>query len=274
MLRNHAFVLFVLMETFALVMVFNYNSFQRARYLNSANRITGNIYTIYHSITRYFDLVRINRELAEDNARLRSLVQDRSVLPEITTSLPTDTPSAQSLYRFIPVKVINNSVNRPFNYITLNKGRKHGIQPDQGIISANGIVGVVAQVSESFAMGLSVLNPQWSVSAKLKNNGYYGSLVWQGGNYRMASLNEIPLYADIAPGDTVITSGYSSIFPEGILIGTIHDFSRPEGENYYSVTVELAVDLKAISYVEVIEYSRKPEIIQLENRVKDVQGNY
>jgi rod shape-determining protein MreC len=273
LLRNHAFVLFILLETLALVMVFNYNSFQRAKYLNSANRITGNIYNMYHSIARYFDLVRVNRELAEDNARLRSMVQEQPESPGITAPLPADTPSVQSLYRFTPAKVINNSVNRPFNYITLNKGRKHGIQPDQGIMSARGIVGVVAQVSESYAMGLSVLNPRWSVSAKLKNAGYYGSLVWQGDNHRTASLNEIPLYANIAGGDTVVTSGYSSLFPEGIPIGTIREFSRPEGENYYSVTVELAVDFKAISYVEVIEYTGKPEVMQLENRVKNDQGN-
>jgi len=163
LLRNHAFVLFILLETLALVMVFNYNSFQRAKYLNSANRITGNIYNMYHSIARYFDLVRVNRELAEDNARLRSMVQEQPESPGITAPLSADTPSVQSLYRFTPAKVINNSVNRPFNYITLNKGRKHGIQPDQGIMSARGIVGVVAQVSESYAMGLSVLNPRWSV---------------------------------------------------------------------------------------------------------------
>lgn len=265
-------MLFVLLEAFALVLVFNYNSFQKAIFLNSASRVTGNIYNTYHSVTRYFDLVRVNRELAGENARLKSELQGKPESYEFAFSLPQDSLTANFTYRFIPAKVINNSVNKPFNYITLNRGRKDGIQPDQGIISAKGIVGVVAQVSESYAMGLSVLNQRWSISAKLKKSGYYGSLAWQGENYRMASLFEIPLHAEIALGDTVVTSGFSSIFPGDVLIGTIHEFSRPEGENYYSITVELTVDFKALSYVEVIENLEKSEIEQLENLVKDDKG--
>lgn len=269
LLKNHAFVLFILLETFALVMVFNHNSFQRSRYLNSANRISGNIYAAFHSVTQYFDLARVNRELAEDNARLRSLLKEQPETVVGPDSMAADTQMIYSEFRYVPAKVINNSVNRPFNYITLNKGEKHGIKPDQGIISVHGIVGVVARVSESYAMGLSVLNQRWSVSSKLKKSGYYGSLVWQGDNYRLANLTEIPLHADIAAGDTIVTSGFSSIFPEGILIGTIHDYSRPGGENYYSITVELAVDFKALSHVEVIEYKGKSEIKHLENNVRN-----
>jgi rod shape-determining protein MreC len=269
LIKNHAFVLFVLLETFALVMFFKFNSFQRAGYLNSANRISGQIYQSSHAVRQYFDLVRVNKELAQENARLRSQLNIRPESPGALVFSSVDTQTVNSVFRFVPAEVINNSVNSPFNYITLNKGRKHGIRPDQGIISARGIVGVVAQVSESYAMGLSVLNQRWSISAELKKNGYYGSLVWQGNDYRMASLTEIPIHADIAPGDTVVTSGYSSIFPEGILIGTVREIDRPEGENYYAVTVKLAVDFKAISYVHVIENLEKEEMNQLENLVRD-----
>ncbi|HDR50779.1 MAG TPA: rod shape-determining protein MreC, partial [Mariniphaga anaerophila] len=112
---------------------------------------------------------------------------------------------------------------------------------------------------------------RWSISAKLKKSGYYGSLVWQSGNYRKAGLTEIPLHVEIAAGDTVVTSGYSSIFPEGFLIGTISAFDRPDGENYYAIQVELAVDFKALGHVEVVEILDKDEIIELERLVSDDQ---
>ncbi|MFW6289604.1 MAG: rod shape-determining protein MreC [Mariniphaga sp.] len=265
LLRNYAFVLFILLETLALAMVFNYNSFQRAKYLNSANFISGNIYSMYNSVAGYFGLLKDNKELARENARLRMLLQNQGYQVPAGDSLELAVRQSDSLYRFTNARVINNSVNTAFNYITIDKGRKHGLKPDQGIISANGVVGVVGQVSESYAMGLSVLNSRWSISAKLKNSGYYGSLMWQGNNYRIARLSEIPLHVDIAPGDTVVTSGYSSIFPEGILVGTISDFTRPDGENYYSIDVLLSVDFKSLSHVEVVEFVDRPEINEIEN---------
>jgi rod shape-determining protein MreC len=262
-------VLFILLEVLALVMVFSFNSFQKATYLNSANRLTGKIYDTYHSVTGYFGLTKINRELAQENARLRMYIENQPEFVANTDSIFLNFSEFDSVYRFIPAQIISNSVNRPFNYLTLNKGRKHGIKPDMGIISARGIVGVVGQVSESYAMGLSVLNQRWSISAKLKKNGYYGSLIWDGMDYRVASLTEIPLHVDIAVGDTVVTSGYSSIFPEGILVGTINNFSKPDGENYYMVEVKLSVDFKSVSYVEVVEIKTRTEIDELDKMLRD-----
>lgn len=269
LIKNHAFVLFLLLETLALVMVFNFNSFQKATYLNSASRLTGKVYHIYQSVTSYFSLAKINNELAKENALLRGLLENRSGISSLPDSTLVGSLQNDSIYQFIPAKIINNSVNRPFNYITLNKGSRHGIKPDMGIISSKGIVGVVGQVSESYAMGLSVLNQRWSISAKLKKNGYYGSLIWQGLDYRVANLSEIPLHVDIAVGDTVITSGYSSVFPEGILVGTISDFSRPGGENYYQIKVKLSVDFKSVSYVEIVKNKAAEEIDELDKNLRD-----
>lgn len=269
LLKNHAFVLFILLETLALAMVFNYNSFQKATYLNSANRVTGKVYAIYQSVTGYFGLTKINRELAQENARLRMLLENQPDFIANTDSIFLNFPESDSVYGFISAEIISNSVNRPFNYITLNKGSRHGIKPDMGIISASGIVGVVGQVSASYSMGLSVLNQRWSISAKLKKNGYYGSLIWDGIDYRMANFNEIPLHVDVAVGDTVVTSGYSSIFPEGILVGTITGFSEPDGENYYSIQVRLSVDFKSLSHVEVVENRLRNEIDELDKKLRD-----
>jgi rod shape-determining protein MreC len=261
LLKHHAFVLFILLETLALVMVFNYNSFQKASYLNSASRLSGNVYYSFNSVVGYFGLTRANRELAEENARLRMLLENQPVRPD---SLRYLSSGSDTIIRYYPAKIINNSVSRPFNYITLDRGSKHGIKPDQGIISAGGIVGIVAQVSDSYAMGLSVLNRRWSVSAKVKKSGAYGALTWPGTNYRIARLSEIPLHVDIEIGDTIVTSGYSSVFPEGIMVGTIDGFTRPGGENYYLIDVLLSVDFKTVSHVEVVEIRNKEELKALE----------
>lgn len=268
LIRNHAVVLFVLLEILALAMVFNYNSFQKSRYLNSANKVSGTIFNLFNSVSGYFGLMHDNQELANENARLRMQLENLQLILADGDSLINTDFAVDSTIRFIAARVINNSVNSTFNYITLNKGSKDGIKPDQGIISAGGVVGVVGQVSDSYAMGLSVLNGRWSVSAKLKESGYYGSLHWTGDDYRYALLSEIPLHVDITPGDTVVTSGYSAIFPEGILIGTISDFTRPDGENYYAIKVQLSVNFKSLSHVEVVDITDKEEILELENKVE------
>lgn len=268
-MKNYAFVLFLLLEGVALTLLFTYNSYQRSKYLNSSNRITGNIYETYNSVVQYFHLTQINKNLAEENAELRTLLENQTGIVAVDDSMFISMEETDTLYRFTPARVINNSINRSFNYFTLNKGHEDGIESDQGVISGGGIVGVVTQVSESYAVGISVLNSRWSISAMVKKNGYYGSLIWKGENYRLAELTEIPLHVDISPGDSVVTSGYSSIFPEGIMIGTIQDFNRPSGENYYNIKVKLSTDFKNLSYVEVIENQDRPEIEKLENIITD-----
>jgi len=273
LIRNYGFFLFLFLEIIALFFVFSYNNYQKVKYLNSSQVITGSIYNSFNSVVRYFELARVNRELADENAKLRSRLQsDKQVTftPEIIP--PAFVPSDSTLFKFVSAKVINNSVNKPFNYITLNKGREDGIKPDQGIISASGIVGVVTNVSESYSMGLSVLNQRWGISAKLKKNGFLGSLLWDGGDYRFANLMEIPFHVGLRVGDTITTSGYSSIFPEGIMIGTIQAFDKPAGENYYNISVKLATNFKALSYVEVVENRNKEEIEGLGNIMQENEG--
>ena len=222
-IRNHFFILFILLEVFSFFLLFNYNKYQKAQYLNSANAVTASVYNSFNSVVRYFGLNAVNEDLALENARLKSLLTDRK-LAEIENS--------DSTFSFVSARVIHNSVNKQSNYITLDKGSKHGIKPDQGIINAQGVVGVVTNVSESYSMGLSLLNQRWGISAKLKSSGFFGSVAWKGGDYRMAELLEIPFHVKLNRGDTVVTSAYSLIFPEGIMIGVIDSIEQPEGENY------------------------------------------
>lgn len=273
LVRNYAFLLFLFLETVSLVMVFNFNSFQRSRFLNSANFISASLYNTTSSVLQYFELGRVNEELAVENAYLRSLLSDGTFLnDEVTDSVLINAELSDPNYIFRAARIINNSTNKKQNYITLDKGLADGIHADQGILAPQGVVGVVTGVSKSYASGLSLLNPRWSISAKLKNAGYYGSLQWSGKNYRQSDLKEIPVHVNLAIGDTVVTSGYSSIFPEGLLIGTISSFNQPQGENYYTIKVQLAVDFKSIRYVHVIENVKKEEINLLENKVTNGAG--
>ena len=267
LLKNYAFLLFLLLEVLSFILIFNFNSYQRVKYLNSSNRITASIYNSFNSVGSYFSLAAVNRKLAKENAQLKSLVSDLPFIRITSYSIVSKGEITDSLYRFISARVINNSVNKQDNYITLNKGRKDGIKPDQGIINSDGIVGVVTHVSESFSMGFSVLNKRWGASAKLKKSGTFGPLSWDGSDSKYANLTGIPFHVEIAVGDTVVTSSYSSVFPEGIMIGTIHTIEQPSGENYYNISVELAVDFRALSYVDVVDNLKKDEIKALESRI-------
>ncbi|MEN8116009.1 MAG: rod shape-determining protein MreC [Bacteroidota bacterium] len=260
LIRNYAFLLFILLEVISLVFVFNYNDFQKARYLNSANHLTGSVYNSFSSVIQYFRLGKINAELSKENAELRNSLgyySSRGVQSDTLTGF------ADTSFQYTSARVINNSVNKQHNYITLNRGKKHGIKPDQGVISGNSIVGVVTSVSESYSMGLSVLNLRWSISAKLKKSGFYGSLVWDGKDYRVADFLEIPFHVELSVGDTLVTSGYSSVFPEGFNVGTVESFTQPQGENYYNIKVLLSTDFKSVAYVKVIDNIHSEELNEL-----------
>ncbi len=260
LVKNIFFILFFALEAISLVLIVNYNNYQKVKFLNASNRISGNIYNSYSSVYNYFQLNKINEQLSHDNATLRKRLQDE-LLSEIQLSSTKIFNEGQN-YQFIPARVINNSVNKQHNYITLNKGSKDGIKPDMGIVGSGGAVGVITNVSEHFSTGQSILNKRWGVSSKINN--YFGSLVWDGLDYRYAKLNEIPFHVKLSVGDRVLTSSYSSIFPEGIKIGTVKDFIHESGTSFYDITVELSSNFKSLSYVEVVYNLHREEQIQLE----------
>ena len=263
--RHHVIILFLILEVIAFIFVFSHNTFQRASYLNSANHISGNIYKRYNSIISYFSLSSVNRDLAHENALLRmALVGAVPGSSEITEPVAGQ-HKVYNGFNFISARVINNSVHKQHNYITLDKGSKHGVRPDMGISTVNGVIGVVTNVSESFSTAISLLNLRWNVSARIKRNNYFGSLAWDGKDYRYALLNEIPFHVDLEIGDTIITSGFSSIFPADFLIGEVESFSKEGGDNFYNIRVKLFVDFKSLSYVEIIESKKRNEIEALEN---------
>lgn len=263
LLRNYFLMMFLALEAISLVLIVSFNNYQRVTFFNSSNNFAGAVYQKYSSFDDYFSLSRNNARLAADNASLRKQLQLRMQLQEKYPVNRPDTVEAPA-YIFTSAKVINNSVNKQFNYITLNKGSRQGIKPDMGIIDASGVVGVITNVSPNYSTGLSLLNRRLSIPAKITKNNYFGSLVWDGEHYNTADLREIPFHIIVNVGDTVVTSSYSNVFPEGIMIGTITKFDVESGTNFYNIKVELSTNFKTLKYVEVVQNTKRTELIKLE----------
>lgn len=262
-------LLFLFLEVISLILIVNYNQFQRSQYLNSSNVIVGSIYKFSNSVSEYFKLKKINNNLAEENAELRNelYAQKRELefIKQDSTFSIRQKQATEKNYTFIPAKVINVSVNKYKNHITLDKGSTDGIRSEMGVINESGVIGIVSSVSSHFSVVIPVLNPSSRISAKVENKSKTGSLIWDGKDVRRAILEEVPLYVPIAKGDKVITSGYSSIFPEGIQIGTVNSF-RKENDSFYFIEVDLSPDFNSLSYVDIIDYKHAEEQKELEEK--------
>jgi len=272
--RYHVVLLFVLLETLSLSMVVTYNNYQRATFFDSSNFITGTLFEKFSSIFQIFQFKQVNIKMAEENAILRAALQEHLLKSNPGTYHASDSiylpriakdSSIRAVYRFSTARVINNSVNQQHNFITINKGRHDGVKPDMGVIANGQVVGLVTNVSENFSTVISLLNSRWKISAKIKRNDYFGSLSWDGKDYRRVQLNEIPYHVPVQNGDTVVSTGYSSSFPEGLIIGTISDFSIGTGSNFYKIEVMLAADFKNLVVVGLVENKQLNEIKQLES---------
>lgn len=264
LLRNYFLMMFLALEAISLTLMVSFNDYQRVTFFNSSNNLFGSVYERFSNLDDYFSLGRTNAQLASENASLRKQLYMRIKNQENYPINRPDTIDAPA-YIFTSAKVISNSVNKQFNYITINKGSRHGIKPDMGIINADGVVGVITNVSQNYSTGLSLLNKRLLIPAKITTNNYFGSLVWDGEHYNTADLKEIPFHVIVNVGDTVVTSGYSNIFPDGIMIGRIKKYDAISGTNFYDIKVELSTNFKTLKYVEVVQNTKRAEIIKLES---------
>ena len=256
--RHYFFFLFLILEIISFIFIVNHSYYQRATIISSANGITGYVYSTTSSITSYFGLKKANNELAEENARLRSL--------ESVVLLATDTlqhfredSTHKQLYRYINAKVISNSISKRNNYLLLNKGLSQGVGKDMAVITPKGVVGIVKNVSLNFSSVLSVLHKQTRISAKIKKNNQLGTLIWQGTNYRIGTVKDIPAHIQLNIGDTITTSGFSYIFPEEIPIGSINEYYIREGDNFYTIKLDFFVDYNNLLNVMVVDNLMKKE---------------
>ena len=270
-LRKHYFYfLFVFLETVALSLFFNFNSFQNSAFAQFTNGITGLIVSASSNFSEYFSLRQKNRMLSEDNANLHSKLPVAFYKTDTNTFYYHDSIYKMQ-YRYITAKVISNTISERNNFIMLNKGREHGIQNHMGVIIGNRIVGQVVSVSEHFSWVISVLNKDTHISGKFSKNHQLVNIEWSGGNYRKGDVKEIPKHVVIAKGDTIITSGNSDIFPEGLMIGTIDEFTIARDENFNYATLLFATDFNSLSHVEVIIDLMRKEKEQLRTSFKSSQ---
>ncbi len=262
-LNNHFFLLFLVFETIALILVFQNNNYQQAFIFNVSRNISGYVNSHILSFRQYLYLQETNKALLEENYRLRNnLLSSYKLRIHITDTIEFNEAWEQQ-YNFIPAKVISNSVNKQNNFISLDKGRIHGVDTDMAVISGKGVVGIVIGVSNNFSTVIPVLNIDLRISSKLKESGYFGSLYWDGIDPGTAILTDIPHHVTLNHGDTIVTSGFSAIFPEGIMIGTISDFEI-EGGNFYNINVDLSTDFTKLNYAYIIEDKFRDELIELE----------
>lgn len=269
--KYRAFFTFLLLQLFCAWLVVENNQYQSTRYFNSSNRIAANIISTSQNIREYFALRDINTELAGENAVLRKQLDERNQLIEEYGLSQLKNTVIINRFEYISAKVINNSTNQYKNFITINKGAAQGLTPGMAVISQQGAIGKVKSVSDQHAVLISLLNIDDHVSSKIKRTGHFGTIQWDGTDPRLIDLRYIPRHVSPAVGDTIVTSGYNAVFPEGILIGVIKDVKLSEESPFYQIKVELAQDFSKLAFVEVVKSNLRAEQDSLEVTTKGIQ---
>lgn len=269
---NHWFV-FLILEVVSMVLLFQYNSYQGSAWFSSANAVTGKLYEWDANVETFFSLTRVNQELTQRNAYLEQEVQKLSdSLVSVTKDSSIyhrDQFALLRNYRLIPAKVVANSVDKPGNLMTIDKGSADGIHKDMGVISGTGVVGIVYLVAEHYAIVIPVLNTKSNISCMIQNRGYFGYLRWKGGVSDLAYLEEVPRHAHFKLGDYVVTSGYSAVFPPGVRVGRIlHVFNSADGLSY-RVQLRLSTDFARLRDVCVIDDAAMKERLEIMRAAQD-----
>lgn len=269
---NHWFV-FLILEVVSMVLLFQYNSYQGSAWFSSANAVTGKLYEWDANVETFFSLTKANQELTQRNAYLEQEVQKLSdSLVSVTKDSSIyhrDQFALLRNYRLIPAKVVANSVDKPGNLMTIDKGSADGIHKDMGVISGTGVVGIVYLVAEHYAIVIPVLNTKSNISCMIQNRGYFGYLRWKGGVSDLAYLEEVPRHAHFKLGDYVVTSGYSAVFPPGVRVGRIlHVFNSADGLSY-RVQLRLSTDFARLRDVCVIDDAAMKERLEIMRAAQD-----
>lgn len=271
--RHFHWFLFLLLEVASGVMLFQYNNYQSSVWVSSANLVTGKVYELQANIEQFFSLTRNNEELSLRNFYLeRQLDQLRRLYAEETgdtTAAERAELQALAQYKLIPAKVVSSTLDRPDNLITIDKGRADGVNPDMGVACGGGVVGVVYQVSDHYAVVIPVLNNSSRISCAIRGRGYFGYLTWKGGDPSIAYVEDIPRHAKFRRGEWIETSGYSSIFPHGISVGKILQVYNSRDGLSYRLKVHLSTDFGCLRDVCVISDSEIGERLRLQNVARD-----
>lgn len=249
------FILFLLLEIVCMILVFTRNPYHRAGFASSSNILVGAIYEKWSGAVDYFSLRSENDKLKAENAELKNNIEKyrRSFIPSLE----------KKGFDYVPCNVISVSVNRMHNNLTIDGGTDDGIQCDMGVIGRDGLVGIVCATTSKYANVMPIINEDSRISVKLANSAYFGSLSWNGKDRRIATLTEIPGYINVAVGEPIVTSGYSTIFPKDIHVGYVTKVDKDPTTDFYILDVELNVDFSNLDYVYVIKNNYKHELEEL-----------
>lgn len=275
-IRNSKWWIFAIYLVLSCMLLFTSNPYQQHVYLTGASQMSATVNGVASNVTSYFNLKANNEDLNRRNASLQQeVISLREELQRRRENAAAQDPlpfEPLRHYEFIVAHVVSNSVMRPHNYITINKGALDGVKPEMGVIDQNGVVGIVNVVSDHYARLISLLNPHFRLSCKIKGNESFGSLVWDGVDPRIAVLEELPRHTKYHPGDTVVTSGYSAVFPEGIPVGVIQKGNGTNRENFFSLKVKLLSDFTKLGDVQVVVNNDTPELTALEEDNNKTEG--
>ena len=263
--KNKYFLLFLLLESFAVFFTIQSHSYHKSKFINSANFVSGGLYNKINNFKEFLLLKEENLRLAEENVQLKNKLEQEEKFITLTGSKEIDTVNFNQKYSYISAKVINNNYRKNNNYLTINKGESSHIHSDLGVINSKGIIGITKSVSNKYATVLSILNVNSRINVKLLKSNHFGSLSWNNKNYNTVQLLDLPIQAAIKIGDTIITGGKSTIFPEGIPVGTIKDF-KTKNNTYDFINITLFNDMSSIGFVEIITNLDKEEIKNLEEK--------
>ncbi|MFM9911243.1 MAG: rod shape-determining protein MreC [Chitinophagaceae bacterium] len=274
--RYFNFLFFVIAQVVALMFLFRYNKLHEAVFMQVANEGTGWFNSKYDNIDSYFKLKKTNDELAKENVQLRNQLRQNFYSPDSTFTIARDTVAYDTLgnfrqYIWRGAKVVGNSVTLPNNYITIHRGERQGIRKDMGVIGPEGIIGTVINTSENYAVIMSMLHTQFKVSAKIKKSGELGTVQWDGESPLYVTMINVPKSVKVAKGDSIVTSQYSYLFPQSIMIGTISDIINDKASNFFTLRLKPATDFYKLEYATVVENLQKEEQRKLEEATKKNQ---
>ena len=275
LVRKSHWFLFVALLAVSLTLIYRNNAYQRNVLFSSANVVAGSVSSVSGEVTSYLHLREINKELLERNGQLEAQMldlQDRLDAYMADTMLfkgfAADSITPEFPYSFVVAQVVSNSVSHLSNYITIDKGRLDGVMPDMGVVSERGVVGIVSTVSDHFAVIIPLLNPKMRLSCKVLGSSYFGSLSWNGRDTQYATLEELPRHVEFQRGDTIVTSGYSAVFPAGLIVGIVEEYAKQHDDNFYALQVRLAADFHALNHVRIIKNFLQQEQLDVEREAR------
>lgn len=273
LIKYNYWFLFLLLEGISFALLFRFNNYQGSVFFTSSNSLVGTVYNLKNSVTSYFQLKNINDNLVQENVELKLQLESyrRSLTDYIkdTTNFERIKQESLSEYNILKARVLNNSLIHADNYITIDKGEKHGVFSEMGVVDGKGVVGIVYLTSSHYSVVIPILNSKSNISCKIKRSDYLGFLVWDGGSSRYAMVKDMPRHSMFSLGDTVVTSGHSTVFPSGLPIGTIEDIKDSNDGLSYLLKVKLFTDFACLQDVRVVSRKNKDEQIRLEQQLID-----